>query len=77
MAAADDVTGQLADLPDSLVSGCAAEQVGCSLALLSLAAVIDTYGDAVGTTEQSECVQFDTTVAPAATDRIYPTGCWG
>jgi len=77
MAAADDVTGQPADLPDSLVSGSAAEQVGCSLALLSLAAFIDTHGDAVGTTEQNECVQFDTAVAPAATDRIYPTGCWG
>ncbi len=77
MAAAGDVTGQLADLPYSLVSGSASEQIGCSLALLSLAVVIDTHGDAVGATEQSECVQFDTTVAPAATNRIYPTGCWG
>ncbi len=77
MAAADDVTGQFADLLDSPVSGSAAEQVGCSLALLSLAALIDTHGDAVGAPEQGECVQFDTTVAPAATNRIYPTGCWG
>ncbi len=77
MAAANDVTGQLADLPDSLVSGSAAEQVGGSLALLSLAAFIDTHGDAVGTPEQSECVQFDTTVAPAATDRICPARGWG
>ncbi len=77
MAAADDVTGQPADLPYFLVSGSAAEQVGCSLALLSLAAVIDTHGDAVGAPEPSECVQFDTAVAPAATNRIYPTGCWG
>ncbi len=77
MAATNDFASKLTDLPDSFASGRAARQAGCSLALLSLAAVIDTHGDAVGAPEQSEYFQFDAAVAPAATDRIYPTGCWG
>jgi hypothetical protein len=56
MAITDNVTGEPADLFDSLSSDSAAKQVGRPLALLPLVTVIDTLSDTVGTTEPTEYI---------------------
>ena len=70
MAAANDVAGKLADLPDSAASDNAAGQAGHSLALLSLAAVIGADGTALVAPKPGQSVQFDTTVDAAKTDGV-------
>ncbi len=77
MAPANDSTGQRADWSDSVGSVNAAGQVGDTLVLLSLDCVVDTHGNAVGTSEPREHVQFDTAVGAAATDRICPDRSFG
>ena len=48
MAAANYATSEPVDFPDSAGSANTARQIGRSLALLSVAAVVDTFGVAMG-----------------------------
>ena len=65
MAFAVNDTSQPANLSDFIAPVNAAKEIRTSRLSRSLAAVIDTHGDAVGAAEPGQYLQFD----PAATDR--------
>jgi hypothetical protein len=68
MATLDNNTRQHSDWFDSGGSDNPARQIGDSLALFSLAAVIDTLSGALGPTEQNKCIQPGSAVNPAQKD---------
>ncbi len=60
MAPANDAAGKPADSPDPGDSISIGDEIGDSLALLSLAAALVAHGAAMGAAEQDQYVQPDT-----------------